>query len=200
MRIASAPDGSIHIDGKVVTALDRFVTSVTEIIERYTRYVIVSGYVAILFGRARGTEDIDLYIDYMDRDTFMLFSKDLLEQGFYFLNSDDIGEIYSMLCDRLAVRIAKIDKIIPNVEMKFKKDDFDHYAISRAKVVQFDDIRFFVSPIELQIPYKLYLGSDKDIEDAVYLWMLFRETLDDDLLRSFMERLQVRGEHYGIEV
>ena len=152
MRIASAPDGSIHIDGKVVTALDRFVTSVTEIIERYTRYVIVSGYVAILFGRARGTEDIDLFIDYMDRDTFMSLSKDLLEQGFYFLNSDDIGEIYSMLCDRLAVRIAKTDRIIPNVEMKFKKDDFDHYAISRAKVVQFDDIRFFVSPIELADP------------------------------------------------
>ncbi|HNV39562.1 MAG TPA: hypothetical protein PKJ46_10420, partial [Methanoculleus sp.] len=152
------------------------------------------------FGRARGTEDIDLYIDYMDRDTFMSFSKDLLEQGFYFLNSDDTSEIYSMLCDRLAVRIAKAGRIIPNVEMKFKKDDFDRYAMSRAKRVQFDDIRFFVSPIELQIPYKLYLGSDKDIEDAVYLWMLFRETLDGDLLRSFMERLQVRGEQYGIEV
>ena len=53
-----------------------------------------------------------------------------------------------------------------------------------AKVVQFDDIRFFVSPIELQIPYRLYLGSDKDIEDAVYLWMLFWETLDGDLLRT----------------
>jgi hypothetical protein len=84
--------------------------------------------------------------------------------------------------------------------MKFKKDDFDRYAMSRAKRIQFDDIRFFVSPIELQIPYKLYLGSDKDIEDAVYLWMLFRETLDGDLLRMFMERLQVRGEPYGIEV
>ena len=57
-----------------------------------------------------------------------------------------------MLCDRLAVRIAKTDRIIPNVEMKFKKDDFDHYAISRAKVVQFADIRFFVSPIELADP------------------------------------------------
>ena len=53
MRIASAPDGTIHIDGKVVTGLDRFVASVTEIIERYTRYVIISGYVAILFGGAR---------------------------------------------------------------------------------------------------------------------------------------------------
>ena len=54
MQITRASDGTILIDGKVVTALDRFVASVTEIIERYTSYVIVSGYVAILFGRARG--------------------------------------------------------------------------------------------------------------------------------------------------
>lgn len=200
MRIVNASEGTIQIDGKVVTALDRFVASVVEIIERHTRYVIVSGYVAILFGRARGTEDIDLFIDYMDRDTFMLFSEDLLEQGFYFLNTDDIGEIYSMLCDRPGVRIAVSGRIIPNIGMKFKKDDFDRYAMSRAKVVQFDGIRFFVSPIELQIPYTLYLGSDKDIEDAVYLWMVFWEALDGDLLRTFMERLQVRGEPYGIEV
>ena len=53
MQVASAPDGTIYVDGKVVTALDRFVASVTEIIERYTRYVIISGYVAILFGRER---------------------------------------------------------------------------------------------------------------------------------------------------
>ncbi|ABN56152.1 MULTISPECIES: hypothetical protein [Methanoculleus] len=200
MQIANAPDGTIRVDGKVVTSLDRFVASVTSIIEWYTRYVIVSGYVAILFGRARGTEDIDIFIDYMDYDTFRPFSEDLLAQGFYFLNSDDIEEIYSMLCDRLAVRIAGAGRIIPNIEMKFKKDDFDRYAMSRAKTVEFDDIRFFVSPIELQIPYKLYLGSDKDIEDAVYLWVLFREMLDSELLRSFMERLQVRGEQYGIEV
>lgn len=105
-----------------------------------------------------------------------------------------------MLCDRLAVQNAGAGRIIPDVEMKFKKDDFDRYAMSKAKRVLFDDIRFFVLPIELQIPYKLYLGSDKDIEDAVYLWMLFREMLDGDLLRMFMERLQVRGEQYGIEV
>jgi hypothetical protein len=120
----------------------------------------------------------------MGRDTFRSFSEDLLARGFYFLNSDDIGGIYSMLCGRLAVRIAGAGRIIPNVERKFKKDDFDRYAMSRAKAVEFDDIRFFVSPIELQIPYKLYLGSDKDTEDAVYLWVLFREMLDGDLLRT----------------
>ena len=47
MQITRASDGTILIDG--LHALDRFVASVTEIIER--SYVIVSGYVAILFGR-----------------------------------------------------------------------------------------------------------------------------------------------------
>ena len=86
MQITNAPDGTIFIDGKVVTALDRFVASVTEIIEQYARYVIVSGYVAILFGRARGTEDIDLLVDYMDHDTFRSFAGELLARGFYFVN------------------------------------------------------------------------------------------------------------------
>jgi len=200
MQITSAPDGTIRINGKVVTALDRFVASVTEIIKRYTDYVIVSGYVAILFGRARGTEDIDLFIDYMDKDMFRSFFEEILARGFYYLNSDDVGEIYSMLRDGLAVRIAEKEKIIPNIEMKFKKDDFDRYAMNMAKVVTFEDIQFSISPIELQIAYKLYLGSDKDIEDAVYLWVLFEEMLDDDLLRTFMERLHVQGEPYGIKV
>jgi len=200
MQITSAPDGTILINGKVVTALDRFVASVTEIIKRYTDYVIVSGYVAILFGRARGTEDIDLFIDYMDKDMFRSFFEEILARGFYFLNSDDVGEIYSMLRDGLAVRIAEKEKIIPNIEMKFKKDDFDRYAMNMAKVVTFEDIQFYISPIELQIAYKLYLGSDKDIEDAVYLWVLFEEMPDDDLLRTFMERLHVQGEPYGIKV
>jgi len=200
MQITSAPDRTILINGKVVTALDRFVASVTEIIKRYTDYVIVSGYVAILFGRARGTEDIDLFIDYMDKDMFRSFCEEILARGFYFLNSDDVGEIYSMVRDGLAVRIAEKEKIIPNIEMKFKKDDFDRYAMNMAKVVTFEDIQFYISPIELQIAYKLYLESDKDIEDAVYLWVLFEEMPDDDLLRTFMERLHVQGEPYGIKV
>jgi len=200
MQITDAPGGVLLLDGKVATALDRFVAFVTGVIERYTNHVIVSGYVAILFGRARGTEDVDLQVDFLGPGTFRSLSQDLFARGFYFLNSDDTGEIYSMLCDGLAVRIAREEQVIPNVEMKFMKDDFDHYAMSRRKEVTFDDICFFVSPIELQIPYKLYLGSDKDIEDAVYLWVLFRERLDNDLVRSFMEELHVRGEPYGISV
>ena len=58
----------------------------------------------------------------------------------------------------------------------------------------------FISPIELQIPYKLYLGSDKDIEDAIYLWDIFKGKIEVNRLRRFMKALNVRGEEYGIEV
>jgi hypothetical protein len=42
-----------------------------------------------------------------------------------------------------------------------------------------------------------YVG-DKDIGDALYLWEIFRDSLDDTKLQSFMEMLDVTGEQYGI--
>jgi len=61
--------GGIVIENKVFTALDEFVLDFMKLLEEYADYVIVSGYVVILFGRARGTEDIDTIIRYMDKDT-----------------------------------------------------------------------------------------------------------------------------------
>jgi len=98
------------------------------------------------------------------------------------------------------VRIAKEDTIIPNIELKFVKDDFDNYAIDNRLEVVLGEKHLFISPIELQIPYKLYLGGDKDIEDAIYLWDIFRGKIEVNRLRDFMNALNVRGEEYGIEV
>lgn len=51
--------------------------------------------------------------------------------------------------------------------------------------------RLFISPMELQIPFKLFLGSEKDIEDAKYLYLLFKGKLDKKLLWSFITKLKV---------
>jgi len=48
---------------KVMNELDNFVCSIMPIIEKFFRYVIVRGYVSILFGRTRTTEDIDVIVD-----------------------------------------------------------------------------------------------------------------------------------------
>jgi hypothetical protein len=44
---------------------------------------------------------------------------------------------------------------------------------------------------ELQIPYKLFLGSEKDIEDARFLFKLFKDNLNIVLLKMFLNKLKV---------
>ncbi|KYK36786.1 MAG: hypothetical protein HXS46_11275 [Theionarchaea archaeon] len=190
----------IVIKDKVITALDEFVLDFTRILKKYTDYVVVSGYVVILFGRARGTEDIDTIIKYMDKSAFLSFYQDLKENRYYFLNPEDADGLYEMLEEGLGIRAAREDTIIPNVELKFDKDDFDRYSIENRVTVFIDQSHVCVSPVELQIPYKLYLRSDKDIEDAVYLWDIFKETANIPLLKKFMKALHVTGDPYGIEV
>jgi hypothetical protein len=190
----------ITIESKVVTALDEFVLDFTSMLEQHTDYVIVSGYVVILFGRARGTEDIDTVTNHMKRSVFLSLYRDLTTNRYYFLNPEDEDGLYEMLETGLGIRIAKEDTIIPNIELKFTKDDFDAYSLNNRLKVVFGVSHVFVSPMELQIPYKLHLGSEKDIEDAVYLWNIFGEKIDIQLLKRFMKALHVKGDSYGIEI
>jgi hypothetical protein len=193
--------GRAEVDGKVITALDRFVIGFVRLLEEHNiRYVIVSGYVAILFGRARGTEDIDILVERMDAPGFLSFYNSAIERGYDFLNPEDAAGLYEMLCERLGIRAAEKDTVIPNMEMKFARDDFDRYALSRRLEAVFNGERIYISPIELQIPYKLYLGSEKDIEDAIYLWDIFHGKLDVALLKRFMREFKVSGEAYGIVI
>lgn len=53
--------GKIRLD-RVLSELDERVLGFTRILEKHVEYVIVSGYVSILFGRARATEDVDILI------------------------------------------------------------------------------------------------------------------------------------------
>ena len=192
-------EDKIIIEDKVITALDEFVLDFTTILEKYIEYVIVSGYVVILFGRARGT-GIDILIKYIDKPVFDSFYQVLTQEGYFFLNPEDVHGLYEMLEEGLGIRIAKEDTIIPNIELKVSKDRFDTYSLDNKVTVSMGENHVFISPIELQIPYKLYLGSDKDIEDAVYLWDLFAEKIDKRLLKTFMRALHVTGDLYGIEI
>lgn len=53
------------------------------------------------------------------------------------------------------------------------------------------DSELFISPIEIQIAFKLWLGSEKDIEDAVYLFELFKDKLNRNLLIKKCKELNV---------
>ena len=61
-------NGKRIIDDK--TILDKFVEEFCGIVERYVKYIICSGFVAIVHGRTRGTEDIDMIIEHIPLETF----------------------------------------------------------------------------------------------------------------------------------
>ena len=191
---------NIFLKNKIVSKLDNFVIDFINILKKYVGYVIVSGYVSILFGRSRGTEDIDILIKKIDTDTFTRLYNELIEKGYWFLNAESPKELYEMLDEKLAIRVALRNTVIPNIEIKFVKSELDTVSLNEHNVVKVGNKSINISPIELQIAFKLYLGSDKDIEDAVYLYDVFLEHLDKANLKHYMGMLKVSGADYGINV
>ena len=191
---------NIYLKNKVVSKLDIFVVDFINILKKYMDYVVVSGYVSILFGRSRGTEDIDILINKIDRDTFLKFHNELIEKNYWFLNAENPNELFGMLEDELAIRVAVKDNVIPNIEIKFVKSQLDRISLKEHKVAQLDKYGINISPIELQIAFKLYLGSDKDIEDAAYLYEIFSAYLSKFKIKHFMDILGVKGGNYGFEI
>ncbi|WP_424027219.1 hypothetical protein [Methanoregula sp.] len=193
-------DRKIVVGEKYLTMLDQFVLDFIRILEPETPYVIVSGYVAILFGRSRGTEDVDILIPLLEQEAFFRLHDALVHGGFEFLNAEDANGLHDMLSKNMGIRIARAGQFIPNIELKFLKDDVDRIVLRDRIEVSLPDANVFISPIGIQIAYKLYLGSQKDIEDALYLWEIFKDDLDHAGLKCQMEIFGVRGDEYGIVV
>lgn len=191
---------NISIKNKVVSKLDIFVIDFINIIRKHMKYVVVSGYVPILFGRSRGTEDIDILIEKIDFDTFTKIHNELIWKNYWFLNAENPTELYDMLNSKLAIRAATKDTVIPNIEIKFVKNELDTASLNEHNVVKIGKDSINISPVELQIAFKLYLGSEKDIEDAIYLYDIFSEYFDRVKLKKYMDILEVSGADYGIEV
>ena len=57
-------DGAIRID-RELSEFDRFTLDFIRVLRKHTRYVVVGGYVSIVLGRARASEDIDVIIPMM---------------------------------------------------------------------------------------------------------------------------------------
>lgn len=177
---------------KELNELDRFVLDFTKILNGLNvKYVIISGYIPILFGRNRSSEDIDVFIEKM---SFEKFKKlwNALEKEFECIITGDVRDAYdSYLADNHALRFSRKGEFIPNMEIKFPKVELDFWTLSSRKEVLLNKSRLYISPIELQIPFKLFLGSEKDIEDAKYLHSIFKEHLDFALLDEFNRKLNI---------
>lgn len=176
---------------KDLNALDRFVLKFTTILEqRQIRFVLISGYVVILFGRNRTSEDVDMFVEHLDFERF----KDLwntLTDEFECINTPNVDDAYhDYMTKGISLRFSKKGTFIPNIEFKFPKIELDTWTLAERKSLLLNGKQLFISPLELQISYKLFLGSEKDIEDAKYLYDLTKEHLDLELLNEFNTKLK----------
>ncbi len=181
---------TIEID-KELSVLDELALAVFPIIKRYSRYVIVSSYVSIIFGRSRVSDDIDAIIDPLDRNKFSKLSLELEKKGFWFVNSSDSNVIFKMLNEKTSVRIAKKGNALPNIEIKYAHDSLDKSSLGKAINVRLNATELKISAIEQQIAYKFYLGTERDIEDAIYLFKIFEGNLDKKMLMLYGKELKV---------
>jgi hypothetical protein len=186
---------SISLDQKELTTLDKLVIKFIEAMDDID-YVIVSGYIAIFFGRIRGTEDIDILLNKMDMKQIEELHKKLLKNNFYPVNNvEDAKDAYGLLSEGSSLRYAEKGTWAPNFELKFVKKPLDRHAMDNKMKVTFNEkYVMFISPIELQIAFKLWLGSDKDYEDARYIYNIFKAYLDIKRLRVFIAELRVKKE------
>ena len=164
---------------KKLSDLDNFVIDFVKVLNTSRiRHVIVSGYISILFGRPRITEDIDILIENVDFNKFNNLISSLRKNGFAIMNTSNTRKLYfDFLMKNTAIRIYK-GNIFPNAEVKFVKSKLDKEILNNSLRVIMNNKELLISPLEQQIAYKLYLGSRKDIQDARFIFDIFKDKLD----------------------
>ncbi len=179
---------------KELSNLDKLVIEFIRILEKYTDYVIISGYVSILLGRTRTTEDIDIFIKEISFEQFCKMYSELEEKGFWCINAEKPESVFSYLKDRKGTRFARKNTSIPNFEVKFPKRKIDEETFTDFITVKIKEGNLKISSFERHVAFKrYYLESHKDIEDALHVEELFREKIDYEKinkLKKVIERIK----------
>ncbi|GAB3691846.1 hypothetical protein GCM10028857_29730 [Salinarchaeum chitinilyticum] len=190
------------IDGRLVlsrelSTLDRDVVEFTSVLDDHSvEYVIVSGYVSILTGRSRSTEDVDVVLEPLDSDELSALA-DRFERMGYWGMAMPLDRLSDMLPEGERLRIAEDGVMVPNFEVWLASNDLEREALATSITAEIGDAAVSISGIELQIAYKLQLAqaagstAGKDFEDALHLYLTFEDQLNTDRLETYVEDLAV---------
>lgn len=169
-----------------LSELDLFAIDFVNVLRKHTNYVIISGYVSILLGRARASEDIDIIIPKMHLHGFLQLFSDIKANGLYCLNSGTGENAYEYLSENLALRFAKEGNVIPNIELKLAKNKIDEITLNKTITVKIGKEELVISHLELQIAFKeAVLKSPKDIEDARHIRNVAKGYLHEELIEQY---------------
>lgn len=151
-------------------------------------HVFVSGYVALLSGRSRSTEDIDVILEEVNEETLDRLVDRLNAAGMWgpAMPLDSIGDVAGG-----HIWVAREGEMIPRLEVNFVGDRFDRASLENRFPARLEqaEVEIPIGPLELQIAYKLWMTGKRDFEDALYLHEVFRETLSTSELERWVDEL-----------
>ncbi len=175
------------------TILDKFVEDFCSIVEKHVKYIVCSGFVAIAHGRTRGTEDIDMVIEKMSKEEFIKLHKELIKGSFICMQSDDpkiIYEVYLLKGDSVRYVRDEEGMFPPEMEIKFAKDELDKEQLKERIKMPLTGLGIYFSSIEANIAFKEeYLKTDKDVEDARHLRIIYQEQIDEEKIKKIKEKI-----------
>ena len=156
--------------------LDEFCEEFCHTVEKYCKYIVVSGFVAISSGRTRGTEDIDIIIERIRKEKFLKLEKELKKKGFVCIQTTKPEEAYTYLSENESLRFHKKERPLPEMEVKFVKDVLDEYQMQTRTKLVLTGLNIWFSNINVNIAFKEeLLKSPKDLEDAKHLRTVYKE-------------------------
>lgn len=176
---------------KEPSELDRLVFDFIGLLKKRTDYAIVSGYVAIILGRIRGTDDVDVIVPKKTKEEFEKIIKNMVDIGYWCINTEDSEEMYDLLKTGHSIRIARDGEVAPNFEIKFAKSESDFEALANPIEIFVRSNSVKIAPLELQIAFKeIVLKSEKDMEDAKHIRVVAEKYIDKKLIDEYKERLR----------
>lgn len=180
--------GDVIIINRELTELDIFLKDFLVVLNKYSDYLVVSGFVSISTGRVRGTEDIDVLFLLMDRVKFKSLFENLDKNGFWCYQGDNGEEVYDYIEKLDNIRFARKNEMFPNIELIpiTKNRKAKYYEFTHPQKIKIKDFEFKIPPIEFEILYKeIVLTGKKDIEDARHLRVFFSEILSKNKFKEY---------------
>ena len=172
--------------------LDKFAEKFCGVAERYVRYIVVSGFVAISHGRRRTTEDIDMIIERVSFEKFKSFHNELVNEGFICMQSSKVDDVYDYLDRGDSVRyVEREDLLPPEMEVKFVKDEIDRLQMKTRKKFEFTGLDIWFSSIEFNVAFKEeLLKTPKDMEDARHLRIVYKDEIDNSFIEEIKQMIR----------
>ncbi|MHA1948013.1 MAG: hypothetical protein ACXAC6_02900 [Candidatus Hodarchaeales archaeon] len=149
-------------------------------------YAIIGGFSAIVWGRGRSTYDIDIIIDHK-KLKIADFVEFVVEQDMK-TSEYELQEAFKELSH---ATILTMDPPFYRVDLRGIYSSLDRETIEKAEKVKFKDQNISFASPETLIAHKLHFGSDRDLEDALVVFIAQRDEMDLDYLVLLSNKLGV---------